>query len=321
MGGDLYSTVLSAMGREELEKEVEKKISDFHGLLTLEVALKLIAREKGLYKDEDKEVKIKEIIAGMRRITLRARIMSIDKEMSYPSGKKARTIIIRDDTGHVPLTLWNNDLSLLSQLKVGDEIIIKSAYEKSGSLSLGYKGTLEIANAAPYSSLSDIENNSFVNVRAFISAVEGKKEYEKNGKKYSYFSFFVSDSAISRRCVLWGVPDFQKMAAGNEIIIQNGSVRNNEIHINGRTRLLVRRPEDTVSGRLADMHVEHGLLLMNIGSRVLAMNRENALKFFGIDVSDDISIETIVTLKKESMLNRNVYIRCKEQNGEAIMLS
>jgi len=320
MVSDPYSALASTLTKDEIEDEVEKKIANFHGLLTRDVALKLIAKERGLFKEEDNVIKIKDIKPGMRKITFSGKILAINKEIVYPSGKRARSIVISDDTANVSLILWNDDISIISKLKVGDEVLVKSAYEKLGSLNLGYKGTLEIVNAVPYSKLAELAEGQSVNVRAFIVAVKGKRVYEKNGKESTYFSFDISDSTGERTCIIWGAADEQKMVAENEIIIQNGLVRNNEIHITDRTRLLVRKTTDVISGKLIDMSLENNKLIVNIDKNNLIFNRENALKFFGIDIRDDISLETIVNLKKESMLNTNVYISCKEKDGEHIIL-
>ncbi len=316
---DFYSALSVSLSKEEIEKEVENKIDAFHGLLTRDVALKLIAKERGLFKEEEQQVKIKDIKPGMRKINIIGKIAAINKENTYPSGKRARAIVIKDDTAAVSLTLWNDDIKMISNLKVGDEVLVKSAYEKLGSMSLGYKGTLEVVSAAPYYKLGELVEGS-VNVRAFINAVEGKKEYEKNGKKSSFFSFNISDSTGERRCIIWGIHNSQNIIVGNEVIIQNALFRNNEIHINERTRLLVRKAKDVISGKLLSMEAKDGKLVLNVDGKIITLNRVNALKFFSMSISDDIALETLAGLKAESMLDKTIYINCKEQNGEFVIL-
>ena len=53
---DAESALLSVMSESEMESEVQGKIDKFHGFLTREVALKLIAKEKGLLKEEEKHI-------------------------------------------------------------------------------------------------------------------------------------------------------------------------------------------------------------------------------------------------------------------------
>ena len=316
---DFYSILSSTLSKDEIESEVVRKIEAFHGLLTRDVALKLIAKERGLFKEEEQQVKISDLKPNMRRINVLGKIAAINKETVYPSGKRARTIVIKDNSGVVSVTLWNEDIAMLSKLKVGDEILVKSAYEKMGSLSLGYRGSLEIVNAAPYLQLARLVDGP-INVRAFITGIEGKKEYERSGKKSSFFSFSISDSTDERKCIIWGVHNSQNLIAGNEVIIQNALYRDNEIHINDRTRLLVRKAKDIVSGALSDMRMKDGKLALDIGDKVLVFNRENALKFFGMEISDDIMLETLVELKRDSMLGKNFYVHCKEQDGEFVIL-
>ncbi|MBS3068599.1 hypothetical protein J4450_07880, partial [Candidatus Micrarchaeota archaeon] len=66
--------------------------------------------------------------------------------------------------------------------------------------------------------------------------------------------------------------------------------------------------------------IDNNKLVFIVDNRTLTFNRENALKLLDTSVSDDINLETIVTLKKESLLNKNIYIRCKEENGEYVIL-
>ncbi len=316
---DISATVESVLGKEKTEEEIEKKLADFHGLLTREVALKLIAKEQGLIKEEP--IKISEIKPGMKRVTVQARIIRINQLVQYPNGKKTRGMLIKDDSGIITITVWNEDTELLSKLKTGDEIRIKNAYERLGSITLGYQGSLELVTAAPYTPLDQLHENNTVHVRGTILRIQGSRTYEKNKAQKEYFIFSISDGKNEIRCVVWDqVERTKRLTAGDEIIIQNATVRKNEIHINATSRLLARKQEHLISGKLTEIYTKGTKLVLSVGERSLTFNRENALKFLGITVNKDIEIETIVQLKKEVLLNSIVHIRCKEHEKEWIMV-
>ena len=313
-----YALLETILSKEQIEEQIEKKISDFHGLLTREVAVKLIAKEHGLLKDKEQFFKIKDIKPGTRKINVIAKIGRINKEVIHTSGKRSRGMLIKDDTGGISLTLWNDDLAFFKKLKVGDELLVKNAYEKFNSLSLGYNGTLEITLHSPFTSLSDAENGNYVHVKEFISKIEGKKSYEKDRQKKTLFSFIIKDvnnEKNEKRCVIWeNVERGEKLETGDEVIIENAFVRNNELHINENTRLLVKKHRNLVSGTLDAIECNDETVSLSIGKNELKLDRDNALKFFGLQVKEDVSLATIANLKKSSMLNKSIYVRGKKDD-------
>lgn len=312
---DVYATLESTLGKEKVEEEIGKKLTDFHGLLTREVALKLIAKEHGLIKEE--MVKINEIKPGMKRVILNGTISQIHKIVEYTFGKKCRTMTIKDETGTTTLTVWNDDVDIFSKLKVGDEIGVKNAYERLGSLNLGYNGSVEILKSAPYTKCDTLPENAPVNIRAFISHIQGTREYEKNGVKKQYYIFTVSDKTTEVRCIVWeNLERTQKLAIGDEVIIQNATAKKNELHINANSRILARKLAHLISGKITEIGVKSNKLFLKIGDTELLFSREHALTFFGVTMHTDIDLETLIALKKESLLNTVQHIRCKEENGE-----
>ena len=318
---DNYSMLETILSKEQIEEQIDKKISEFHGLLTREVAIKMIAKERGLLKDKEQFFKINDIKPGARKINLVAKIGRINKEVIHPSGKRSRGMLIKDDTGGISLTLWNDDLEFFKKLKVGDELLVKNAYEKYNSLSLGYNGTLEITSPSSFTKLSDIENGNYVHVKEFISRIEGKKSYEKDKQKRSFFSFYVKDGKSEKQCIIWeNIERGEKLDVGDEIIIENVFARNNELHINDSTRLLVKKHRDLVSGILYAIECSDGIVSLTIGKNELKLDRNNALKFFGVEANEDIAIATIANLKKSSMLNKNMYVRGKKNDKGLFIL-
>ena len=279
----MYSELLKTMSKDELEEEVNKRISSFNGLLTRDIALKLIAREKGIYNAKPS--------AGSDSIgsTFTAIIRRILPEENYNSGKKSRAMEIYNSSAggrvgegadesaggktHI-LRLWNDDVLLFAKLRVGDEITISGAYEKNGILNLGYSGKVSLSKSALFAKIADIKSNpetQIVNVRGNIVSVRSD-------------SFEVSDGSLS--VSVFG--NTQTLAVGDEVILENVSADSGNLRLSGNSRLLVKKPKS-----------------VSTDTPAMILSRKEVLESMGVKVADDISLETIVNLKKSSLSNAN----------------
>ncbi|MGC8586698.1 MAG: OB-fold nucleic acid binding domain-containing protein [Candidatus Micrarchaeia archaeon] len=92
---------------------------------------------------------ISELKAGARNVTLEARVVEKDdpREVVTKYGKRLNVanITLKDDTGSIVMSLWGNDIDLVS---VGDKIRVTNGYvtEFRGTpqLSAGKFGKLEV---------------------------------------------------------------------------------------------------------------------------------------------------------------------------------
>lgn len=258
--------LLKSMGKDGLEEEVNKRISSFNGLLTRDIAMKMIAREKGIYKTNPS--------AGSDFIgsTFTAVIRRILPEENYNSGKKSRAMEIQDSVPdgktHV-LRLWNGDVLLFAKLRVGDEIAIRGAYEKNGVLNLGYSGKVSISKSAPFAKIADLQSiaeSPAVSVRGTVISLNPG-------------IFEISDGV----CSITVFGNTQTLAVGDMVILENASADSGNLRLSGNSRLLVKKQK----------------------SAGTVMSRKEALESIGVKVADGISIETIVNLKKSSLSNAN----------------
>jgi hypothetical protein len=296
--------LLSVISQEELEKEIAKKIAQFQGLLTREAAMKLIAKEMGLLKNEARVYKIGEIPHAARKINFTAKILRIEAPVTYSSGKKSRSIILGDETGRIRLKLWGEDLELFSKFKIGDIVEVKNAYERNGELGLGYAGEIRVVNAAPFSQLGELEASTYVNVRGRITRIEGEKEYLKEGKRKRFFVFSISDGVTEKQCVIWeGIGRGRQLNVNDEVVIEQAYVKNDELHVYGKSRILLR--PSGLRGKVKSIDCDGNTLKVTIDEKQIVLNREEALKFLGVDVKDDISLEVIANLKKNFIIDNN----------------
>jgi hypothetical protein len=321
---DLDAELRKVLSEDELEEQVKEKIKSFHGLLTREVALRLIAKEKGLLSGEEEKIcRLNDVPKAGKKITFTAHVKKIWPVAKYSSGKQSRVVEVDDDTVTKPLVLWNQDVDIIKSIRTKDEIRVKGAYEKGGELHLGYNGSIEIVNKSGFSDFSELKDGESAHIRGLITSIDGPDRFVIDGKTVSGFSFMVSDGRSERRCVIIGsITRAGKIKTEDEVIIENARVDNGNVLIGDETRLLMRRLKDMIIGevkriRCEDSSVEedgkHEKLFVKIGEHDVVWNRENALRFLDVQIADDIMISTVTALKKESLLNTKVAI--KETNG------
>ena len=96
-------------------------------------------------------MKISEITTGQGDIDVEAEVVSIEAPRSFNKfGKdlKVANAKIKDDSGEIALTLWNEDIS---KIKPGDKIKVTKGYAKEFNnekqLTTGKFGTLEVLGA------------------------------------------------------------------------------------------------------------------------------------------------------------------------------
>lgn len=306
--------LLETFSQEQLDDEVRKKTESFQGLLTREAALRLIAKEKGILKEEkDKSFRISEIKPGARRVNVDAKVRKVFPLTSYPSGTKSRKVEIADDTGSIALVLWNDDCELAKRMKSGDRILVKKAYEKNGALSVGYSGIVEIAERAPYTPLAELKDGEHVNLREAVKSVEGHDRFVRGTSTRPGFSFTVSDGKSEVRCIIWDdARRGERLEAGDEVIIENVLVNRSEISVFSDSRIFVRK-KSIVTGKVESIDCRDDKLVVNIDGKEFFLGREKALKFLGASIADDVELSTVVSLKKDSIVNTNVVLEKPER--------
>jgi len=130
----------TGQSREELMKKIEEKKSEFSDLVSLDGAAHLIANELGLdlLEKRRRKLEIKNIVSGMRNVSLIGRIFNITPlvEFERQDGSKGQVIniFVGDDTGFVRIPLWNDQTNLIGRgdLKIGDSIQVTNGMAREG---------------------------------------------------------------------------------------------------------------------------------------------------------------------------------------------
>ncbi len=328
---DYGALLLQSLSKEQLEEQVAGKIGQFHGLLTREVAMKLLVREKGLYKeDEEKKVTLAGIPKGGKKLLVEASVRKIWPVAGYGSGKKSRVVEITDATGSAVLVLWNEDVKLANGLRTKDVVLVKGAYERNNELHLGYSGTLELKERTPFSRLDSLAPGQYHHVQGFVSRVQGLDRYVSGTSAKAGFSFYLSDSVHEVQVVIWGRPERgRSLQQGDEVIIEGALEKDGRLELSEDARLLVRRKERMLLGKVESMEAgtdagagagrEPETMKVRVAGKPAVFARDDAMRFLGVELAPDILLTTAVSLKKNVMLNSSVAVRVKEEGGRTLV--
>lgn len=293
---DPYSFLLGKMEKEELERGIEEKINAMHGFLTRESAIRILATEMGI--GEEKTL-LSEIGEGANRIMAVARIARVLPLQKFANGKKMRKIVLSDRSGERELKLWNEDADF-GGIHTGDVVEVRGIYCKNNELGLGYSGMITVVERASFANLGalpDLEGMQ-VNARGFVESAGAG-------------DFVISDGKNSARVVLDKPGLGKELPAGAEVKVENALVRNGGLHMGAHSRLLVKRKKDGITGVVGRMGAREGKLVLEIRGKEYEFAREVALGILGAEVAEDIALETIVELKKNEYVGKEIFIEKK----------
>ena len=125
------------LSKEEVKKLIEEKQTELSDLVSPEGAAYIVGKELGvnLLKETKRQLKIRNIVSGMRSVDVVGRIVGISDKRDFEKNGKSgsvKNVLIGDETGTVRLSLWNDEIGLFEnlQLKEGDVVGIKGCYVK-----------------------------------------------------------------------------------------------------------------------------------------------------------------------------------------------
>lgn len=179
--------------RGKVQEMIKERIAELEGLIDEEAAALLVAKELGValpsieYDANSKFSKllIKDLIAGLKRIKISARIVRLPPPLQLNSGKKLQRMVLADESGCINAVAWNSVAERIasSKLKPGDCVLIKNAsvreYRGRGELVLSEEAEVERLESCDAIDLEELAERC--NVEAIImvvhEVVEGSKGY------------------------------------------------------------------------------------------------------------------------------------------------
>jgi len=125
--------------RQQLYEKVLRKQMELSGLVSLEGAAYLVARDLNVNLLEgfkERRLKIGNVVDGMKKVNVVGRVFFISTPIEFEredgSVGKVANIYIGDDTGFLRVTLWDKQVSLVEdkKIEVGDVVEVKNAMAK-----------------------------------------------------------------------------------------------------------------------------------------------------------------------------------------------
>lgn len=168
----------SGLARDEVVLKVEAKKAKLSGLISKEGAAQIIAAELNI-SFEDEDLKISELIGGLRKVNVVGKVMNIfpvrEFEKNDRKGKVAN-FILADETGSTRVVLWDvNHIAMIEneEIKVGDVVEVKNGSTRDSEIHLSSFGELkksdvamdEVRNAPAASEVSLADATQGMNVR------------------------------------------------------------------------------------------------------------------------------------------------------------
>ena len=124
----------SGLEKEEIERRVEAKKAKLSGLISNEGAVQIIAAELGI-SFEDQDVKINELMPGMRKVNLVGKIINLFPVREFErNGRQGKVVNfdVADETGNLRVVLWDtNHIELIEKGDVKQDSVVEI---KNGSM-------------------------------------------------------------------------------------------------------------------------------------------------------------------------------------------
>ena len=132
----------AGLEKAEVERRVEAKKAALSGLISKEGAAQIVAAELNV-SFEDQDIKISELMPGMRKINVVGKIINLFPVREFDkNGKqgKVANMIFADETGNCRLVLWDtNHISLIEsgEVKQDSVVEIKNGSVRDNEIHLG----------------------------------------------------------------------------------------------------------------------------------------------------------------------------------------
>ncbi len=221
---------------EEVNRKIEAKRAKLSGLISQEGAAQIVAAELGI-NFENEQLKIDELLPGMRKINLCGKIITLFPVRTFKTQKgdegKVLNFILADETSNIKVVLWDtNHISLIEKgdVKENDIVDISNASMRENEMHLGSfsefkKSSKEIENVrteriTKEKKIADFKIGDQLSVRAFIvqafqpkffevsketgrKMTENEKEQGVPTEKRALINIVIDDGTESIRAVLF----------------------------------------------------------------------------------------------------------------------
>ncbi len=303
------------------DDEVERKISEFGGLLSRNAAVRLLCRQHGIATE--RKITLHEAEKEKLPFSFEAKIDRIFPLQVYANGmEKSARLHLSDSGGTATLVLWGSQTSLLEgAISSGDTVFCSGAYFGNGEIHLSRNGRMEKLSGAVPAKLIGLAEG-ICNVEGNVGKTEPDYHYidRKTGAEKKLSSFQLCQGEDCVRAVVWQPENVAMPSAGDDVRLESVVFKNGELHFNASSRLVrLSGSSNELSGKLEKVEVANGNVSFAIGSEKFALSLEEALRLLGIrQVPEGVNAETLVLIKVEGMDGKEV--RYGKKDGKLVLI-
>ena len=171
----------SNLSKEEIETKVEAKKAKLSGLISKEGAAQIIAAELGV-NFEDQELKISELVPGMRKVNAVGKIIELFPVREFEkNGNKGKvcSFVLADETGNCRVVLWDvNHIALIEKGEIGKDSVVEIKNASMRDSEIHLSGFSEIKKSEQ--TLENVKTEKEV-AKGFLSEAVAGKEIQLRG--------------------------------------------------------------------------------------------------------------------------------------------
>ncbi len=259
-----YEKIKDKISYEDFLEQMNVRAQDYEGVsfmseldLARVIVGEFIEEKNEPLVQESKNHKISELETGQHNLTLVGRVMKMSNIRKFTSrkGKEGRlaNIILADDTGHMRVVFWTENIKLLTKNEVqeGDVIKLKGVEIKQGyredEAHLNARSEIKKLPSEEFTylpspqteitRLSDVQGDMEVNVIARVIRIPRIRTFDRNGSEGKVASLELQDQSGKMTFTLWNrdtdLIDILDLKEGDavKIIGAQSRVRNGEISL------------------------------------------------------------------------------------------
>lgn len=317
---------------EKYEEEIKRVINDFAGMISRESAIKILAHENNLIKNEKKKVeRVKEILEInmesniSKSIDVNLKIVRMFQKMDTKSHALQR-ILMKDEEGtEIMCVFWDEKINELEMLlpEENDLILILNSYVKNNEIHIGKYSKINIEKEKPLVPISRVKDG-ICNVGVKLLEDINFRSFTKNNQEKRMGTSMVGDSSGKVRIIFWSEScnKIENVIKGDILLLNKVLFKNAELHVNEYTEIkinppnfyIISSPQEMISG--FEGSFEGKIIAVNIikernygavrtDERDIKVLFSDELEFEkNIELSPDIDMRTIIYLQLRSYLGK-----------------
>ena len=246
-----YNQIKDLKTPEEFISEIRQRTQDYDDLFTEEVIAHLIVDE--LDRNTQSIISIKDVHLGME-CTIRGIITEINETKTFTRKNntkgKLRKYLLTDETGSIPIILWNDDTEILTtdHLQNQATITIINGYSKKGyqgiELNIGRWSKIEISEPPKHKPANDHLKEKH-SITGTIETIEPTSIFFKEDDTEGFIAkVTININGNIQSVICWNeqVKTIQQYTKGDTITITQATYRylngKQEIHVNGNATII-----------------------------------------------------------------------------------